>query len=149
MLPTGRPPRASAHFTMADLERETDFSARTIRFYITQGLLPPAHGRGPSSTYDRTHLVRLQAIRLLKNRRLPLDDIKAELGNLRDDEISAQLDVETAPPEDRWRRVPIHPNLELHVREPAGQSRDGRFEQAVDMIVKQAKLVLENVDRHR
>lgn len=134
---------------MADLERETGFSARTIRFYITQGLLPPAHGRGPSATYDRTHLLRLQAIRLLKDRRLPLEEIKVELGDLADGDIAAQLEIESAPAEDRWRRLQIHRDLELHVREPAGERRDPRFDQAVEMIVKQAKLVVETFERPR
>ena len=123
------------------------FPARTIRYYVAQGLLPPAHGRGPSATYDRTHLLRLQAIRLLKERHLPLDEIKAELGDLRDEEIAAQLAVETAPPEDRWRRVQLHPDIELHVRERAGRGRDLQFDRAVEMIAKQAKLVVDGLER--
>ena len=134
-------------YTMTDLEEQTGFPARTIRYYVAQGLLPPAHGRGPSATYDRTHLLRLQAIRLLKERHLPLDEIKAELGDLRDEEIAAQLAVETAPPEDRWRRVQLHPDIELHVRERAGRGRDLQFDRAVEMIAKQAKLVVDGLER--
>lgn len=134
---------------MAHLEAETGFSARTVRYYITQGLLPPAHGRGPSATYDDTHLLRLRAIRLLKDRHLPLEEIKAALGDLRDEEIAAQLRDDAAPPPDRWQRISLHPNLELHVREPGSEHRDRRFEEAVDMIVKQALFTLESFQGRR
>ena len=51
-----------ARYTMADLEQLTGFSARTIRFYIQEGLVSAAHGRGPSATYERDHLLRLLRI---------------------------------------------------------------------------------------
>ena len=147
-----RPPRGGAatlplppdpyRYTMADLEAQTGVNARTIRYYITQGLLPPAHGRGPSATYDLGHLLRLRAIQQLKASYLPLDEIKSRLSDLGDDAIAALLEIETAPPEDRWRRIQIHPDIELHVRERGGKDRDLALEKAVDMIVKVAGSVV-------
>ena len=138
------PPRGSAarpvslpepyRYTLADLERETGTSGRTVRYYISQGLLPPAHGRGPSATYDLGHLVRLRAISLLKAQHLPLEQIKQRLSPLSDDEIAAMLRVETAPPEDTWRRIRLHPDLELFVRDRRGKEKDYRFEAAVETI---------------
>ena len=143
--PIGAPGR----YAMSDLERETGFNARTIRYYITQGLLPPAHGRGPSATYDGTHLLRLKAIGVLKERHLPLEEIKAELGNLRDEEIARQLGRPTAPNEERWRRIRIHTDIELHVRERSDPGADAAFVRAVDLITKQARLLVEDLDvRH-
>ena len=49
-------------YTMADLEAQTGLPGRTIRYYITQGLLPAARGRGVGATYGPTHLLRLKAI---------------------------------------------------------------------------------------
>ncbi len=138
----------AGRYAMSDLERETGFTARTIRYYITQGLLPPAHGRGPSATYDRTHLLRLKAIGVLKERHLPLDEIKAELGNLRDEEIARQLGQPSAPNEERWRRLRIHPDIELHVRERSGPNVDAAFVRAVDLITRQARLLVEDLDAH-
>jgi DNA-binding transcriptional MerR regulator len=138
---------AGGRYAMSDLEEQTGFSARTIRYYITQGLLPPAHGRGPSATYDRTHLLRLMAIRALKDRHLPLDEIKTELGNLRDEEIALQLGQPDAPPEDRWRRISIHPDIELHVRERPGPGVDAAFLRAVELIAKQARVIVDDLDR--
>ncbi|MFN8592883.1 MAG: MerR family transcriptional regulator [Thermomicrobiales bacterium] len=134
-------------YTIADLERETGISPRTIRYYITEGLLPAARGRGVGATYGPGHLLRLKMIARLKDDHLPLDEIRERLSGLRESDLAAMLQVETAPPEDRWRRVMLHPDLELHVREPGGRARDYQLERAVDTIVKQAKIVLDNLDR--
>ena len=136
-------------YSMADLERETGFNARTIRYYITEGLLPPAHGRGPSATYDLGHLLRLQAIQSLKSTYLPLDEIKTRLGGLSDGDIAAMLQIETAPPEDRWRRLQLHPDIELHVREEGGKARDLALDRAVDRIVRLAHTVIDELEDPR
>jgi len=129
-------------YTIAELEQHTAVPARTIRYYISQGLIAPAHGRGPSATYDRDHLLRLQAIVRLKETNAPLDDIKATLAELSDADIAAMLEIETAPPEDRWRRIELHPDIELHVRERAGKRRDYDFERLIDKLVRLTNLEL-------
>jgi DNA-binding transcriptional MerR regulator len=130
-------------YTMADLEAETGLPGRTIRYYITQGLLPPARGRGVGATYGPTHLLRLKAIGLLKKDNTPLEQIRQRLQDMRDAELAAMLEVETAPPEDRWRRVHLHPDLELHIRERGGRNRDYTFEKVVDLIVKQSEILID------
>jgi len=130
-------------YAIADLERETGVGLRTIRFYITQGLLPPAHGRGPTASYDLGHLLRLRAIQHLKERYLPLGDIKTRLGEMSDDDIAAMFDVVTAPPEDRWRRIALHPDIELHVRERGGTGRNRQLDAAVAQLVKLAQVVVD------
>jgi DNA-binding transcriptional MerR regulator len=144
----GRRPR-DERYTIADLQRETGVSPRTIRYYITQGLLPPAHGRGPSATYDRGHLLRLQAIKRQKERFLPLETIKHRLGDLTDEEIEAEIGAQSSPPADRWRRVRLHDDIELHVRERAGLGRDRAFESAVDQLIEHARLVLRSLPREQ
>lgn len=129
-------------YTMADLERETGLSPRTIRFYITEGLLPAARGRGVGATYGPAHLLRLKAINLLKKEHTPLDEIRKRLEGMRDAELAAMLEVKTAPAEDRWRRVMLHPDLELHVRERGERGRDYEFERVVDTIVKQSEVLI-------
>ena len=39
--------QSNQRYSMADLERLTGFSSRTIRYYIQEGLIRAAHGRGP------------------------------------------------------------------------------------------------------
>ena len=122
-------------YTIADLEGATGVSARTIRYYITEGLLPSAHGRGPTATYDLGHLLRLRmALALRDDERLGIAPIRERLSTLSDDDIAALLDIQTRPPADRWRRISLHPSLELHVREPAGDP-DIAVEEAVGAIL--------------
>jgi DNA-binding transcriptional MerR regulator len=150
-LPPGRrsPPPAPPdryRYSIGELEELTGVNRRTIRFYITKGLMPPAHGRGPSATYDRGHLLRLQAIKLRRDQGLQLATIKEELSHRADDEIAADLEIQTAPPEDRWRRIELHPNIELHVREPGG-ARDHRLERVVERIVRLAEFEIDDLER--
>jgi DNA-binding transcriptional MerR regulator len=145
--PRGRPAALPSlpephRYAMSDLEAETGIDARTIRYYITRGLLPPAHGRGPSATYDLGHLLRLRMIQLLKSEHLPLEDIKTRLADLTDRDIAAMLEVQTRPVEDRWRRVQLHPDVELHIRERAGKQRDPEFDRAVEALLKFAETYL-------
>jgi DNA-binding transcriptional MerR regulator len=137
-LPRGSAARPAAmpdpfRYTMNDLIAETGVSARTIRYYIQEGLLPPAHGRGPGATYDAGHLVRLRAIALLKERHLPLGQIHDRLANLSERDLSAMLQVEAEPDEDIWRRIVLLPDLELHVRERSGR-KDYKLHGVVEMI---------------
>ena len=139
----GGSPRAEPYrYTISDLERETGISPRTIRYYITEGLLPAAKGRGVGATYSQEHLLRLKAIAAFKKNNAPLAEIKSRLDGIRQADLAAMLQVETAPPEDRWRRVMLHPDLELHVRERGNRDRDFALERAVDEIVRHAEIVL-------
>lgn len=145
--PSPIPPVPAAHqYSIADLERETGFNARTIRYYITKGLLPPAHGRGPSATYDLGHLLRLRLIQLLKAEFVPLEEIKERLTLLSDREIAAMLDVRTRPPEDHWRRIELHPDIELHIRYAGGQEPNPALEEAVDLIIGLSRPVIERLE---
>jgi DNA-binding transcriptional MerR regulator len=60
-----------------DLAYETGIPSRTIRFYNTEGLLPPPLMRGRVAYYNQEHLLALNIIKELKERQnLPLDVIK-------------------------------------------------------------------------
>lgn len=130
-------------YTMADLERETGLTGRTIRYYITEGLLPAAKGRGVGATYSPAHLLRLKAIVALKENRTPLTEIKQRLEGIRESDLAAMLQVETAPPEDRWRRIHLHDDMELHIRERSGRDRNYALEKVVDTIVRQSEILID------
>ncbi len=152
-LPPSSVPRFDAprpiRYTIADLQRETAVSPRTIRFYIAEGLLPPAYGRGPSATYDVGHLLRLRYIQALKDERLALGAIKERLNNLTDENIATAMHVRTRPDEDRWRRVHLHAGLELHIREGREAERDLELERTFDLIVDYANTILDELRRRR
>jgi DNA-binding transcriptional MerR regulator len=60
-----------------DLSHETGVPSRTIRFYNTQGLLPPPTMQGRVAYYNQEHLLVLNIIKELKEQQnLPLDVIK-------------------------------------------------------------------------
>lgn len=134
-------------YSIAELEEQTGFPSRTIRYYVSKALLPPAHGRGPTATYDLSHLLRLRAIQRRRAEGVTLEEIKDELGNMTDAEIAALLDVRTDPIEDRWRRITLHDDIELHVRERGGQPRDPVFAAAVEQIVDLARVVVDKLDK--
>jgi DNA-binding transcriptional MerR regulator len=138
---------SNQRYTMADLERLTGFSSRTIRYYIQEGLIRAAHGRGPSATYDRDHLLRLLRIAELKTEVSALDQIRERLDDASTADLEAHFAVRSGPEEERWKRVRIHPRLELNVRESA--DRDYRFEQAVEQIIDHARFVLERYENER
>lgn len=150
-LPARGAGRRAERFGMAQLGAQTGLTARTIRYYITQGLLPPAYGRGPSATYDATHLLRLRAIQQLKAKNLQLQEIKTELANRGDDELETLVAVEAVPTEARglWRRIELHPGVELHVREPTAEGRDLAFERNVSSLVAAARGILAQPEGER
>jgi DNA-binding transcriptional MerR regulator len=148
-----RPPRAKAKlrldgYTAAELGAKVGVSARTIRFYTAQRLLPAPEFRGAATRYLREHLVHLAAIRFLqRERRASLDAIRRQLeplgaGEL--EQLAAGLLPELRPPApaaasqgaqgahtapllvlgDTWQRWTIAPGLEIHLH--AGASAEVR-----------------------
>lgn len=134
----------SPRYSIADLEEETGFIPRTIRYYISEGLLTPAHGRGPTATYDKDHLLRLKLIKELKDQFLPLEAIKHHLENLGTEDLEHHFAIQSGPVEEQWRRIEFGPDLELHVRMKA--QPDYRFERTIDQIVQHTRAVLDSLE---
>jgi DNA-binding transcriptional MerR regulator len=87
---------SSVTYSIKDLEEKTGIKVRTIRFYIKEGLVPPPNGTGGGASYDDTHLVSLQAIRILHESQLKLGGIKEALGGLSLEQVRALVaDAET------------------------------------------------------
>ena len=85
--------------TLDDLVRETGYSKRQIRFYITRKLIPGAgESRGPNAVYGEETLRRLQLIKVLRDmrieptgRQMTLDEIGHAMDTLSADGIEALL----------------------------------------------------------
>ncbi|HVL23737.1 MAG TPA: helix-turn-helix domain-containing protein [Thermomicrobiales bacterium] len=150
-LPAGSVPRYEAprpvRYTLSDLERETGVNARTIRYYIAEGLLQPAYGRGPSATYDADHLLRLRVIQRLKDDRLSLRDIKERLSHMTPEDVAVMLKIQMQPAAETWRRYALHEDLEVLVRDRPPGDREAPYEQAFDLILEYARTVLEDLER--
>ena len=66
-----------------ELARRSGVSVDTIRFYLREELLPPAHREGRITLFDETHLQRLHRIRELQGRRFNLAVIRRLLEDSR------------------------------------------------------------------
>ena len=139
---TGRPDR----YTRAELEDLTGVNGRTIRYYITEGLLSPAYGRGSSATYDHDHFLRLQAINQMKEQRLPLKKIKEQLEQLTTDDLAMMMNAPLRPEVALWRHHHLHPDLLVQVRERPNGERSATHEYAFELIVEYARSVLTDLD---
>jgi DNA-binding transcriptional MerR regulator len=136
-------------YRLNELAQACGVTPRTIRYYVQRGLLPAPVLRGPETSYDHEHLVRLQAIKRLQERFWSLDAIADQLGTLSgqalEDWVAALEQAPTAPPEatvaeattaqatpsapagpprevptgSRWSRHVLGPGLELHLAEDA------------------------------
>lgn len=86
-------------YRLAELADITGVTQRTIRFYIAEGLLPPPEGAGPAAVYTAAHRDRLALINGLKERYLPLREIRRRLATLTEPEVRAELQqIAAAPP---------------------------------------------------
>lgn len=83
-------------YKISDLSRETGVPTATIKFYLREGLLPPATvktGRN-MAYYDRTFVDRIRFIKELQQKRfLPLEVIRAVLN--RDESVISPHEVDT------------------------------------------------------
>lgn len=67
---------------------------RTIYFYISEGLLPPAEGSGTASVYGPRHRLVLKLIKLCQSAHMPLRKIKSRIDALQgvsDHELAEQI----------------------------------------------------------
>lgn len=78
-------------YTIEELADLTDTPVRTIRFYISEGLLPGSQGRGKAAGYGEEHLLRLRLIRALTEQRLPLAEVRALMAPMTLDEVRLAL----------------------------------------------------------
>jgi len=97
-------------FSMEELVEASGMTDRTIRYYIQQGLLQHAMGRGRSSYYTTEHLERLTRIADLRDRGLSLAEIQ---------ESFVPRSVGAAVESEVWERQLLHPALEISVRSDA------------------------------
>jgi DNA-binding transcriptional MerR regulator len=114
-------------------------SARSIRFYIANGLLSRPEGAGTSATYNYRHFLQLVAIKIRQREGATLDAIKKEMGDATGDALERRVATSLAAAlgatvETRktvgehdpasWRRMPVADGVELHVRDNSPASRD-------------------------
>lgn len=75
-----------------ELADQAGVSVRTIRYYISQGLLPAPDTKGRYATFNDEYRLRLELIRRLKEAFLPLKEIRDRIAGLDPAQIQALLD---------------------------------------------------------
>ena len=144
--------------TVSDVPAE-----RTIRYYISEGLISPPEGRqGAASVYGYLHLLQLLMIKRLQAEHLPIRKIKEVPKNQAMEYLESLLkpsksrrpvmpsSVPTAPPQlsasgaaqSAWTRVEIEPGLEVHVRE------DYRLSDEIRERQRLARTILHEIEKH-
>jgi len=77
--------------SIEELADRAGVSVRTVRYYITQGLLPGPATRGKYASYDEDQLARLQLVRLLVDQHVPLAELRERLAQLSAQEVRTLL----------------------------------------------------------
>ena len=78
-------------YQINELAKKAGVSVRTIRFYIDEGLLPSPPSQGRYAVYSEDHLERLELIRLLKEKFLPLKEIRMRLSGISQADVRAAI----------------------------------------------------------
>jgi len=66
-------------FMIGELAEKAGVSVRTIRYYVSEGLLPSPEVRGRYTVYDEDYLNRIRLIKRLKDAFLPIKEIRMVL----------------------------------------------------------------------
>lgn len=115
-------------------------SARSIRFYVANGLLERPEGTGTAATYNYRHFLQLLAIKMRQREGVTLDVIREEMKTLTGDSLERRVanslaaalgataetrrqHVDDAEPAS-WRRIPVADGVELHVRDDLPAARE-------------------------
>lgn len=80
-----------AEYSISQLEQMTKLSRRTIHYYASCGIIPPAVGKGAKSTYDERHLKRLLLAIKMQKMNMTLEQIRILLSTMTEQEVEAEL----------------------------------------------------------
>jgi DNA-binding transcriptional MerR regulator len=80
---------------------------RTIRFYVTRGLVTPPDGRGTAATYTYRHLLQVLGIKLRQMEGATLAEITVELGQTTGDVLERRVAAALGPTLPRPTLLPV------------------------------------------
>jgi DNA-binding transcriptional MerR regulator len=114
-------------------------SARSVRFYVSHGLLDRPEGAGTAATYGYRHFLQLLAIKIRQREGQTLEAIKHEMKDVTGDALERRIAQSLAPAlvtgslapnraEDEgasnWRRMHVSDGIEIHVRSDLTAARE-------------------------
>lgn len=141
---------------MAELAAKVGVTARTVRYWTAERVLPAPEFRGAATRYTRQHLVCVAAIRWLQERpRMSLPTIRQHLKGMAAEEVErlavaflpelarqVTATTEASKPaggavsggDDAWHRLPVLPGLEVHVHGTASSEVKVLARQMVERV---------------
>jgi DNA-binding transcriptional MerR regulator len=93
---TGVEAMVDGEFTVDELASRTGMTVRTLRFYASEGMLPPPRRRGRIAYYDIRHRLRLDLIRTLQEHGYTLSAIQRVLARIPENATAAEYAVQSA-----------------------------------------------------
>ena len=114
----------SKRYTLADLVAETGVAARTIRYYISRGLLEGPLVAGRNARYTSQHLDRLKAIQARQSEGAMLNEIARELED-------GGKETQHLPPPAEWHGYTIGDDVMVWVRADRAPWRGKQLQTAV------------------
>ena len=121
---------------MVELAEVSGVPARTIRFYIARGLLPPPLVGGRSACYGEEHLKELDRIKTLQGQGQTLAQIAWQLG---EGEKEVRL-----PEPSAWWNYPVSKDVVVEVR---CDSSPWRLKQVRSLIAQMIRQLNENEEK--
>jgi DNA-binding transcriptional MerR regulator len=119
----------SDSLTLAELSDESGIPARTIRFYISRGLLDGPVKAGRGAIYTSDHMARLERIKSLQAEGRMLSEIVHLL--------NADPAPETSSPPTAWWQHVIHDDVMVLVRGDVSPWRMKQIRAAIDNLAAQ------------
>ncbi|MDZ5455274.1 MerR family transcriptional regulator [Azohydromonas lata] len=121
-------------YSLDELAALAGVTARTVRYYIAQGLVDRPHGEKRGAYYLRRHLEQLLVVRRWSDAGLSLERIRELLAGAPEDPPPRAVRPGTV---EVWSRVTLADGLELHV-EPSRAGMDPQ--QLRDLVREVTKL---------
>ncbi len=127
-------------YKISELAEAAGVTVRTIRYYVSKGLLTPPVEDGMYSHYSEINLKELKLIKAYQEQYLPLDVIRVKLlkGEM-DVDVDSNIDNQKSDTEFLYRKVHVAPGIELSVREDVLDQRK------VETLVNYIKKVINNI----
>jgi len=135
-------------FTLVELSEVSGVPARTIRFYIAKGLLPPPVVGGRSACYGERHLKELERIKTLQGQGQTLAQIAWQLGEGQKgsaESLRLGLCGSSCPPEpSAWWSYSVSKDVVVQVR---CDSSPWRLKQVRSLIAQMIRQMSENEEK--
>ena len=130
-------------------------TARSVRFYVSAGLMDRPDGTGTAATYHYRHLLQLLTVKIRQREGQSLEAIKKEVrtltGDVLEKRVAGSLEPALVVRADQvalrgdepvtWRRVCVADGIELHVREDSSAAQD-------DSLMEMREAVRAALGRH-